>query len=168
MPRRSKKHCHAFSKDATPDLLLVGSGNPSYRDQAHATAHPTCPCHCLVTLATRSPGRGAPCPPQEKNATVMFSKFNAMAAPWASAQPAIVFAERRGEVANGLTRAVSPSLDFGLCRRPDLGAHNPSGADASRPRHAHSADDIREPEPAGIGPPMVRAASPARSKESPR
>jgi len=72
MPRRSKKHCHAFSKDATPDLLLVGSGNPSYRDQAHATAHPTCPCHCLVTLATRSPGRGAPCSPQEKNATVML------------------------------------------------------------------------------------------------
>jgi hypothetical protein len=72
MPRRSKKHCHAFSKDATPDLLLVGSGNPSYRGQAHATAHPTCPCHCLVTLATRSPGRGAPCSPQEKNATVML------------------------------------------------------------------------------------------------
>src|SRR6476660_9467496 len=72
MPRRSKKHCHAFSKDAAPDLLLVGSGNPSYRDQAHATAHPTCPCHCLVTLATRSPGRGAPCSPQEKNATVML------------------------------------------------------------------------------------------------
>src|SRR5215471_8646934 len=72
MPRRSKKHCHAFSKDAAPDLLLVGPGNPSYRDQAHATAHPTCPCHCLVTLATRSPGRGAPCSPQEKNATVML------------------------------------------------------------------------------------------------
>src|ERR1700734_3845889 len=72
MPRRSKKHCRAFSKDATPDLLLVGSGNPSYRDQTHATAHPTCPCHCLVTLATRSPGRGAPCSPQEKNATVML------------------------------------------------------------------------------------------------
>jgi len=72
MPRRSKKHCHAFSKDAAPDLLLVGSGNPSYRDQAHATVHPTCPCHCLVTLATRSPGRGAPCSPQEKNATVML------------------------------------------------------------------------------------------------
>src|ERR1700746_3920181 len=72
MPRRSKNHCHPFSKDAAPDLLLVGSGNPSYRDQAHATAHPTCPCHCLVTLATRSPGRGAPCSPQEKNATVML------------------------------------------------------------------------------------------------
>jgi hypothetical protein len=67
----SHKHCHALSKDATPDLLLVGSGNPSYRDQAHATAHPTCPCHCLVTLASRSPGRSAPCSPQEKNATVM-------------------------------------------------------------------------------------------------
>ena len=52
MPRRSKKHCHAFSKDATPDLLLVGSGNPSYRYQAYATAHPTCPCHRLVALAT--------------------------------------------------------------------------------------------------------------------
>src|SRR4029077_3807807 len=74
MPRRSKKHCLAFSMDAAPDLLLVGSGNPSYRDQAHATAHPTCPCHCLVTLATRSPGRGAPCPPQEKNATVMLGR----------------------------------------------------------------------------------------------
>src|SRR5690349_19058348 len=84
---------------------------------------------------------------------------------WATAQPAIVFAERRGEVANGATRAVSPSLDFGLCRRPDLGAHNPSGADASPPRHAHSADDIREPEPAGIGPPMVRASGIARAIE---
>src|SRR6185369_6147687 len=76
MPRRSKKHCHAFSKDATPDLLLVGSGNPSYRDQAHATAHPTCPCHCLVALATCSPGRGAPGSPQEKNATVMLGRVD--------------------------------------------------------------------------------------------
>jgi len=46
-------------KKTLPRLLkgrLVGSGNPSYRYQAYATAHPTCPCHRLVTLATRSPG----------------------------------------------------------------------------------------------------------------
>ena len=40
-------------------LLLICwsiSGNPSYRDQARTTAHPTRPCHRVVTLATRSPG----------------------------------------------------------------------------------------------------------------
>ena len=49
------KHCHVLRKAVVPDLL-VDSGNPSYRDQARTTAHPTRPCHRVVTLATRSPG----------------------------------------------------------------------------------------------------------------
>jgi len=73
-----KKTLPRLSMDAAPDLLLVGSGNPSYRGQAHATAHPTCPCHCLVALATRSPGRGAPGSPQEKNATVMLESVRTL------------------------------------------------------------------------------------------
>src|SRR5512135_3048154 len=71
MPRRSKKPRHTLPKGAVPDPL-VDSGNPSYRDQARATAHPTRPRHRLVALATRSPGRGTPRSPQRKNATVML------------------------------------------------------------------------------------------------
>src|SRR5271166_3904426 len=52
MTCRSKKHCHVFRKGVVPDLL-VDSGNPPYRDQARTTAHPTRPCHRLVSLATR-------------------------------------------------------------------------------------------------------------------
>ena len=72
MPRRSKKPRHALPKGAVP-YPLVDSGNPSYRDQARATAHPTRPRHRLVALATRSPGRGTPRSPQGKNATVMLA-----------------------------------------------------------------------------------------------
>lgn len=50
-----KKHCLVFRKAVAPDLV-VDSGNPSYRDQARATAHPTRPCHRVVALATRPPG----------------------------------------------------------------------------------------------------------------
>src|SRR5512135_2048047 len=73
MPCRTKKHCHVFRKDVAPDLL-VDAGNPSYRDQARTTAHPTRPCHRLVTLATRSPGSSASRSFQTKNATVMLGR----------------------------------------------------------------------------------------------
>ena len=75
MPCRSKKRCHAFTKDAVPDPL-VDSGNPSHRHQARATAYPTRPCHRMVTLATRSPGRSTPCSSQKKNATVMLGRVD--------------------------------------------------------------------------------------------
>src|SRR5215471_13455035 len=75
MPCRSKKHCHVFRNGVAPDPL-VDPGNPSYHDQARATAHPTRPCHRGVDLATRSPSRSASRPSQTKNATVMLRRGN--------------------------------------------------------------------------------------------
>jgi hypothetical protein len=41
-------------------------GNEPRKTGWMRATHPTCPRHRLVTLAARSPGRGAPCSPQEK------------------------------------------------------------------------------------------------------
>ncbi len=71
MPRRSKKRSAVFPKAVAPDPL-VDSGNPSYRDQARTTAHPTRLCYRVVTRETRSPSSGAPRSSQTKNATVML------------------------------------------------------------------------------------------------
>ncbi len=49
--------------------IVAQSGNPSYRDQARTTAHPTRACYRVVTLETRSPSSGAPRSSQTKNAT---------------------------------------------------------------------------------------------------
>ncbi len=46
-----KEHRHVFQKGVAPDLL-VDAGNPSYRDQARTTAHPTRAAR-VFTLASR-------------------------------------------------------------------------------------------------------------------
>ena len=68
-----KKTLPRLPKRRDPDPL-VDPGNPPYRDQARTTAHPTRPCHRLVSLATRSPGRGPQRSSQKKNATVMLDR----------------------------------------------------------------------------------------------
>src|SRR4051795_432594 len=69
---RPKKHrCRRYRSRTSPHRL-VNPGNPPHRHAACATAHQSCPYHCLVALAAGSSGRRKALASEMENATVVL------------------------------------------------------------------------------------------------
>src|SRR3954447_16326698 len=73
---RPKKHrCRRYRSRTSPHRL-VNPGNPPHRHAACATAHQSCPYHCLVALAAGSSGRRKALASEMENATVVLGAHN--------------------------------------------------------------------------------------------
>src|SRR3954453_24100710 len=70
-PQKEKAR-HAGRRQRPHADPLVGPGDPPCRDTARATTDQTRPCHCVVALATSSPGRRTTSAHQTKRATVVL------------------------------------------------------------------------------------------------
>src|SRR3954451_21374514 len=73
---QKKKARHAGRRQRPHADPLVGPGDPPCRDTARATTDQTPPCHCVVALATSSPGRRTPSAHQTKRATVVLVRID--------------------------------------------------------------------------------------------
>src|SRR3954447_9122890 len=72
-PQKEKAR-HAGRRQRPHADPLVGRGDPPCRDTARATTDQTRPCHCVVALATSSPGRRTTSAHQTKRATVVLTR----------------------------------------------------------------------------------------------
>src|SRR3954447_13652454 len=74
--RRPQKRCSSSPGLARPHPL-VAPGDPPRRRPARPAAHPACPHHRLVMLATRPPSQCTTFASEATNATVMLGPLDA-------------------------------------------------------------------------------------------
>src|SRR3954468_7514331 len=106
--RRPQKRCSSSPGLARPHPL-VAPGDPPRRRPARPAAHPACPHHRLVMLATRPPSQCTTFASEAMNATVMLDRD--LAALAGGMLPGVVLTA--ADLDHGLQLAVAIERDAG-------------------------------------------------------